>query len=348
MLVPLLLPICSLDPGSFHLRRSRGNEPASALSRLFNVGAVPDESWERVTSTWDTARTFVHSASKSPVSRAEEQGDVVGSDADFEQVVGVSGGFRELQEEASGDVGSGGSGSIPAGSGDFPPSPSLPPPASPLAPGEANIVVNKTIITIKMTIAGDVSDFGDAQQAKFVAGLRANVCDGSSCPGVEIQLAIAAGSVEVTSAISYREDDSSIGTAVLAKAESLQSASIADLSAQLGVTVEAAPTVTVQKNVEVTVTAAAPSPPPTAASPPPPVTPSPSEPGSGNSDDSGGLASWAIAIITVAAVLGLLGLGLAVFKYVHKKQLTNVDYGTEMAKRGDFPLAIGASTTQHV
>ena len=157
------------------------------------------------------------------------------------------------------------------------------------------MVVKKTIITVIMTIAGDVSDFTDAAQSKFKAGLRANVCENKACPGVEIALTIAAGSVEVTSAISYREDDASVGAAVQTKATSLASATTAELSAMLKVTVESAPTVTVAKNVEVTVTVAAPSPPPPLPSPPPspppvlasPLPPSlpPTEEGSGESSD---------------------------------------------------------------
>jgi hypothetical protein len=352
VLVPLLLPLCSLEPGSFRLM-SRANEPASALSRLFKAVHTPDlASWARVTSTWDTAHTSVHTASKSALFRAEEQGDAVGSDADSEKVVGAFGGFRSL-EEASGDQASGsGSGEDEDGSGAaspaLPPPPPPPPPPSPLAPGSANVVVKKTIITVKMTIAGEVADFDDAAQSTFKDGLRANVCNNKACPGVEIALTIAAGSVEVTSAISYREDDSSVDAAVQTKASALASMTIDELSTQLGVTVESAPTVTVLENVDVTVTVAAPSPPPPSPSLPPP--PPPSEPGSGetSSDDDSGMATWMIAVIAAAGGLVVLALGLAVYKYKYGKKSAGADYGTEMAKRGDFPLAIGASTTQHV
>merc|ERR1740124_2180180 len=217
----------------------------------------------------------------------------------------------------------------------------------PSPPGSANMVVNKTIITVVMTIAGDVSDFTDVEaQSTFKAGLRANVCENKACPGVEIALTIAAGSVEVTSSISYREDDASVGAAVQTRATSLASATTAELSAMLKVTVESAPTVTVAKNVEVTVTVAAPSPPPPLPSPPPPP-PSPSEPGSGETaaDDDSGMATWAIAVIAAACGLVLLALGLAVYKYKYGKKSAGGDYGMEMAKKGDFPLAIGASTT---
>ena len=347
VLVPLLLPLCSLEPGSFRLM-SRANEPASALSRLFKADATvhtPDASWARVASTWDTAHTAVHTASKSALFHAEEQGDAVGSDAGFEKFVG----FRSL-EEASGSGSGSDSGSGEAGSGVVaaPALPPPPPPPSPLAPGSANMVVNKTIITVTMTIAGDVSDFNDAAQTEFKAGLRANVCDNTACPGVEIALTIAAGSVKVTSAISYREDDNSVGAAVQTKAEGLASATTATLTALLGVTVESAPTVSVAKNVQVTVTVPAPNPPPPTPSLPPP--PSPSEPGSGEAeaDDDSGMATWMIAVIAAAGGLVVLALGLAVYKYKYGKKSAGADYGTEMAKRGDFPLAIGASTTQHV
>ena len=84
--------------------------------------------------------------------------------------------------------------------------------------------------------------------------------------------------------------------------------------------------------------------------PPPPPPPSPSEPGSGETaaDDDSGMATWAIAVIAAAGGLVLLALGLYVYKYKYGKKAAGADYGTEMAKRGDFPLAIGASTTQHV
>ena len=78
--------------------------------------------------------------------------------------------------------------------------------------------------------------------------------------------------------------------------------------------------------------------------------PPPSEPGSGetSSDDDSGMATWMIAVIAAAGGLVVLALGLAVYKYKYGKKSAGADYGTEMAKRGDFPLAIGASTTQHV
>ena len=249
VLAPLLLPLCSLEPGSL---------PASALSRLFkaDAGANPaDASWAPVTSTWDTAHTSVHTASRRAMFLEEEQGDALGSEG---KVAGAFGGFRSL-EEASGDSGSG-SGSGEEGSGapspsPPPPSPSPPPPSpspppSPLAPGP--MVVNKTIITVTMTIAGTVEEFDDAKQTTFKNGLRDEICNNAACPGVSIALTIAPGSVVVTSEISYREDDASIGASVQTKAEALANATTASLTTMLGVTVESAPTVTVAKNVAVT------------------------------------------------------------------------------------------------
>ena len=135
-----------------------------------------------------------------------------------------------------------------------PPAPPAPP--SPLLPGWSTTVVNKTVITVSVTIAGEVSDFADAEQAAFKAGLRARVCpgldaNGARCPGVEIALSIAAGSVSVAAAISYREDDGSVAnaSALLQRATSLATANATELSADLGVEIEAAPSVTVEKNV---------------------------------------------------------------------------------------------------
>ena len=343
VLAPLLLPLCSLEPGSL---------PASALSRLFkaDAGANPaDASWAPVTSTWDTAHTSVHTASRSALFREEEQGDALGSEG---KVAGAFGGFRSL-EEASGDSGSG-SGSGEEGSGapspsPPPPSPSPPPPPpspppSPLAPGP--MVVNKTIITVTMTIAGTVEEFDDAKQTTFKNGLRDEICNNAACPGVSIALTIAAGSVVVTSEISYREDDASVGASVQTKAEALATATTASLTTKLGVTVESAPTVTVAKNVAVTLA------PPSAPPPPEEVVASPSLPppaSPAKADDDDGTPTWLIAVIAVAAVLGVLLLGLFVYKRTNGNKAAGGDYGTEMAKKGDFPVAgIGASTTQHV
>jgi len=349
VLAPLLLPLCSLEPGSL---------PASALSRLFNkagAGAnLADASWAPVTSTWDTAHTSVHTASKSALFREEEQGDAVGSEG---KVAGAFGGFRSL-EEASGDSSSGSGSGEEAGSGALDPSsppPALPPPPSPspspsppLAPGSANMVVNKTIITVTMTIAGTVEDFDAAAQTTFKNGLRADICNSTAataCPGVAIALTIAPGSVEVTSEISYREDDASVRASVQTKAKALENATTDSLSTLLGVTVESAPTVTVAKNVAVTVTVPAPSPPPPSPDAPSPSLPPPASPA--KAADDGGTPTWLIAVIAVAAVLLLLLLGLFVNKRMNRNKAAG-DVGTEMAKKGEFPLAIGASTTQHV
>ena len=114
----------------------------------------------------------------------------------------------------------------------------------------------------------------------------------------------------------------------------------------LGVTVESAPTVTVAKNVAVTLA------PPSAPPPPEEVVASPSLPppaSPAKADDDDGTPTWLIAVIAVAAVLGVLGLGLFIYKRKNSNNAAGGDYGTEMAKKGDFPVAgIGASTTQHV
>ena len=211
------------------------------------------------------------------------------------------------------------------------------------------MVVNKTIITVTMTIAGTVADFDNAKQTTFKDGLRAEICNNAACPGVSIALTIAAGSVVVTSEISYREDDASVGASVQTKAEALATATTASLTTKLGVTVESAPTVTVAKNVAVTLAPPSAPPPPLSpeevvASPslPPPASPA-------KADDDDGTPTWLIAVIAVAAVLGVLLLGLFVYKRMNGNKAAGGDYGTEMAKKGDFPVAgIGASTTQHV
>jgi len=355
----LVLSVGSLEPKLS--TRDTVRSPVLALSKLFKADTrqAPTELWGQITraSTWDPAHTVVYAASDRALFRADEQGDVVGSET-IERVAGA----RNLAEEASGDAASGsgsgeGSGSGSGeGSGEAPGYPPPAPPPSPLAPGSSSGFVNKTIITMVIVIAGEVADFDDALQATFKTGLRNELCPGPAdatgvrCPGVEIALTIAAASVSVTAEISYREDDSSIAnaSAVQARAESLASTGIAALSAALGVTVETAPTVTVAKNVLVLVTFAAPTPPP--STPPLPTAPPPSLPPSSSSDDGFRLETWMIAVIAAGGGLVLLGLGLAVYKYTQRKQKKKAaaDYGAEMGKRGDFPLAIGPNTTQHV
>merc|ERR1719183_1041029 len=133
----------------------------------------------------------------------------------------------------SGDMGSG---SGEAGSGDAPsssppPSPSDPP--SPLSPGSSLATVNTTVITVVVVINSTVEDFGVAQRATFKDNLRAKLCP-DGCPGVVISLTVEAGSVRVTSKISYREDSIADAVAVRARAKQMSNATVAQLSADLG------------------------------------------------------------------------------------------------------------------
>ena len=84
-----------------------------------------------------------------------------------------------------------------------------------------------------------------------------------------------------------------------------------------------------------------PSPPPTPPPPPVPAVPPPSSP----PDSTAALESWQLALIVACGAVALLCVSLICYKKVVKSTSMGA---TTMSTKDTFPVAIGASTTQHV
>lgn len=155
------------------------------------------------------------------------------------------------------------------------------------------------------------------------------------------------------STITVREDGTSTASNVESEAQKLsENTALSNLTSTLfsGTTftggVTAVSPLVVQKNIMRVVVVDAPSPPPSEDPPvaeSPPASPPPADP---PKEGSSGLEGWLIAVIVVVVALVALVAGLVVYRLLIKRQSsTGVNLDSE---KGGFPLAIGASTTQHV
>lgn len=353
-------PSLQMSPFAALLLGSVEPRPASTWGAAARVARATADG---PTLTWGSEHAFAQPRFTGMQTFTAEEEDVAGNDVDVDAIVGPAG-FRALAEEMSGDMGSG---SGEAGSGDAPssppppspsdpPSPPLPSPPpspplapSPLSPGSSLATVNQTVITVVVVINSTVEDFGVAQRATFKDNLRAKLCpdvdsDGLRCPGVVISLTVEAGSVVVRSVISYRED-SIADAAVLTRAAQMSNATVAQLSADLGQPVLEPVTVTwAFVPVQVVVPAPSPPPPSPSAEGEAPAAPPPTSP----PEASGDLETWVVAVIAVIVSLTLLCLGLVTYRCISKNKASSNIHYEGGSKLGDFPLAIGASTTQHV
>ena len=138
------------------------------------------------------------------------------------------------------------------------------------------VQVRATVVSLGLTIAGDVASFGAAQQAALKASLRAST--GCEEPACFLELRIQAGSIDVEGLLTIPHETSATGAntapatanstvaAVQAAATTLLSSPPATISPALGVTVTSAdPIIRTQANVVV----------PLAMGPPPPMPPLP-------------------------------------------------------------------------
>jgi hypothetical protein len=151
-----------------------------------------------------------------------------------------------------------------------PPSPAVPP-FPPLADGVVVVTIQATVVTLGFTLGGTVESFGQAAQDDFVTVVRAEL----SCyePDCRVELRVSSASVAVDAVVTIPNTGGGDANAISSAATTFAGNSIADLSATLGVAVEANTAATVQSNV-VTPYAAAPPPP----NPPPPDAPAASPP----------------------------------------------------------------------
>ena len=137
------------------------------------------------------------------------------------------------------------------------------------------VSVPSTLVSVGLTIAGDLASFGTTQQDNLKASLRKELlCEEPTC---FLSIVLSAGSINVQTRLAIPQ--STIGTAVAgtsstvasiqAAAATLVTSPPSTISSALGVSVNAAnPTVRVQAIVAV----------PLAVAPPPPLPPSPMEP----------------------------------------------------------------------
>jgi len=174
-----------------------------------------------------------------------------------------------------------------------PPSPPPSPPAfspfSPVAAGVTIVSVPATVVTLGLTIAGDVSSFGEEEQAS----LKSTLQDELSChePDCFLELRASAASVSVTAILTIPDSVSiSVLSNVLDTANALVAQPAATISASLGVSVESAAPVTTETQVSV----------PLAVAPPPP-----SPPSSNITLPIGIAAGVAAVVVVVVAILFL-------------------------------------------
>ena len=324
---------------------------------------------QRLPVTWDAARPYTAGRGLAASAMKWWAGlldEVVGGTTQFgtkahfdEEVVGDANPFNKYSRFLAEEVGSGsgpdsgsGSGSGEETSGDSIPSmprtpPPPPPPSSPVpvsppfAPGVVTVVKNFTKIVFEVTVAGDVSSF---DEAAYEANLRTAINCG---PDASIELEVSAASVNVRATVLVAEDDSSVNAeAVVANAEALAEKTPSEISTDLGVSVEQVSPVVTTRHVETDVQVAPPPPLMPPPSMPPPLSPSAPPPTSPASDDSdGGMETWLLAVIIIGGALVLLVGVLLCYRSVTKGSTLK---NTAVGNGGNFPLAVGASTTQHV
>ena len=157
-----------------------------------------------------------------------------------------------------------------------PGSPPPPPPPSPEMPGAS--IVEAVVFEISVTAAGTVETF---DKTGFETNMRSYL--GCNEPLCQVAIAVTAGSVNVVATVT---DTKSTAVAAAAK---LTTDSTAVLSAALGVTVEAAPTVSAA--TKTTLTIRPPTPTPATPTPTPTSSPAPkavADAGGSNVEDSSG------------------------------------------------------------
>ena len=192
-----------------------------------------------------------------------------------------------------------------------PPPPTQPPPPppspSPEMPGTSLVAMEAEVFEISVTAAGTVETF---DKAGYETNMRTYL--GCEAPLCQVAIAVTAGSVNVVATVT-----DSTSTAVTA-AKKLTTDSTAALSTALGVTVEAAPTVSAASETTLTV----------AVAPPPPI------------DNS--KIDAAVVGGVVGGILGAVTLGLLVFvcyMYSREKQ------GNPVFQQMDEAKVVGAPAT---
>ena len=188
-----------------------------------------------------------------------------------------------------------------------------------------------------MTIAGDVSSFGDSQRAELTASFASTL--GCYVPACYIALRLSGSSVDVTVILTIPDAPPTGGsttpppsttvTAVTAAATALVAQPASAISSSLGVTVEATSSVSVASAVMPIVLTSSPTTPPSSPEPSPPRTTEPSPPGLSPfapaaalmNADGDGMPIGAIVGIVVAGVIGAIAImGFCIYRYMRTTQ----------------------------
>jgi len=189
-----------------------------------------------------------------------------------------------------------------------PPPPRIPPlsPFAPLTAGEAIVEEEAHIVTVEVTLAGDISS---VDKALLTAAMATELGCVSPC---QLDLSLSSGSVTVTAKMTIPTAEASTAASVASNAATFAATSPSALTTSLasaGVTVSAVnPTVAqVTQTVAIKVAPPPPSPPPMPPpspslpppSSPPPTSPPPSSPsGGGSSDNSGAVVGGVLGGIS--------------------------------------------------
>lgn len=216
-----------------------------------------------------------------------------------------------------------------------PPSPPPPcpayPPFSPLIAGEEVVNVVASVITLSLTLAGDVSSFGASERANLAATLRTTLtCEEPTCY-LELRITSSSIAVEALLTIPDARPGATAATAsITTAANSLTALTPAGISSAIGVTVTAAQPVSVQSSITVPLVVAPPPP-----SPPPPPASSHVASGSPSSSDD----SPSMVTILAAVGAGVAGAGVVLFAIAYMFRHSQVGRG----EKADGPTA--SSTT---
>jgi hypothetical protein len=147
--------------------------------------------------------------------------------------------------------------------------------------GEAIVEVTATVVSLGLTIGGDVASFGAAEQADLASNLRSTLSCVEPICILELRLS-SAGSIVVDVVLTIPETSASSGATntsaaanVAAAAQTLVAAPASSLTASLGVSVQGTTAPTVASGIAVPLVVAPPPPSPPPPTPPPPDSPPP-------------------------------------------------------------------------
>jgi len=125
------------------------------------------------------------------------------------------------------------------------------------------VTVRATVVSVLLTLAGTVEDYSDIQTQELINRFRqVLLCFVSDDCSLELRLHSGSVQAEAIATIIEKQDTTVTLNQTLAKANTLRTSSIIELSSALDVTVQQPASVAVYTNVAVTLAVAPPPPPP--------------------------------------------------------------------------------------